>query len=680
MNKFTLKKLELEAFRSFEAKQSVELASNGLYLIKGNNLNTGSASASGKTNFHLGISWLLGYCPVDTVDLQNWNVDTKLSGLLELDTPDGLVIIKRGRDNYFKSPKLEVTGAKAVNEAIKSLFQIPIELVDALTLRKQKSAGRFLSMTDKEKKEFLSKLLNLEEIEPIIEASNKKANEAWKQAEQTKIVLDVHTNNLKLPTPPVFGSIEQFNQELDLENENLLSVLKELQTTNEVIKTYNSKIEEVKQSIFRTSTTDISSPQIIEITNQLSQCNNLISKRENEIEAQRAVCKTEMKQLEIALAAAQREAAKLPLFEQNLKNVEEKILGLKNSKCPTCKQDWLAAESLLANLLTDKTVAEVGIKAAQSAQNDIPKLSVQSTEWFNKFHSKDDVLTKLIEAKAQLTAKLAEAKANLLAEDYKKHNEFNKDKFAKISELEAALSPFLGASRDLGIKIKHIEGVINLIKNNIQLTERSNKSEKQRSELEFLEYERKKEEIFKLKSVYDGHMATFSLESDIAAALKGFLGSIFEEVLAEISVETNNLLKQIPNVASTTIQFVTETLTQKETVRQEIKPLIYKNGTLVKLKSGVSGGQETAIELAVDLAIGTVIGRRTGILPGWLILDEVFTGLGVVEKENCLELLKKVSSDRLILVVDHMSEVKEYFDRFIEIECYNDVSVIKGIN
>jgi ABC-type molybdenum transport system ATPase subunit/photorepair protein PhrA len=66
-----------------------------------------------------------------------------------------------------------------------------------------------------------------------------------------------------------------------------------------------------------------------------------------------------------------------------------------------------------------------------------------------------------------------------------------------------------------------------------------------------------------------------------------------------------------------------------------------------------------------------VVSARSGVNPGWLILDECFEGLGVVEKEACLELLKQAALDTLILVVDHGSETKELFDQRILVE-YSD--------
>jgi DNA repair exonuclease SbcCD ATPase subunit len=155
----------------------------------------------------------------------------------------------------------------------------------------------------------------------------------------------------------------------------------------------------------------------------------------------------------------------------------------------------------------------------------------------------------------------------------------------------------------------------------------------------------------------------------------GFLGSIFDEVLVEISSETNKILSSIPNTSHMTLNLRSERLTQKGTIEKGIVPVIAIGGHEAPFESGCSGGMRSAVELAVDLAVATVISRRTGVVPGWLVLDECFEGLGVCEKEACLQILGSYADDKLILVVDHSSETKEAFSQFIDVEYRDGVSM-----
>ncbi len=75
----------------------------------------------------------------------------------------------------------------------------------------------------------------------------------------------------------------------------------------------------------------------------------------------------------------------------------------------------------------------------------------------------------------------------------------------------------------------------------------------------------------------------------------------------------------------------------------------------------------TSVELAVDLAVSEVVSRRTGSVPGWLILDESFEGLDPVTKESCMQILGRYASDKVVLVIDHASELKESFTQFVNV-------------
>ena len=148
---------------------------------------------------------------------------------------------------------------------------------------------------------------------------------------------------------------------------------------------------------------------------------------------------------------------------------------------------------------------------------------------------------------------------------------------------------------------------------------------------------------------------------------EGFLGLIFDEVLQEIGDETNDVLGSVANTRHVTLEFRSENVTQKGEVSKEIKPVLTVHGNETSIKGGLSGGMLTTVELATDLAVGAVISRRSGVCPGWLILDESFDGLDAVSKDSCVEILQKYSKDRLVIVVDHASEMQGAFENVINV-------------
>lgn len=154
---------------------------------------------------------------------------------------------------------------------------------------------------------------------------------------------------------------------------------------------------------------------------------------------------------------------------------------------------------------------------------------------------------------------------------------------------------------------------------------------------------------------------------------EAFRGKFFDEALDAISAEANSILASIANTRNVTIQFKTDEETAEGKERQEIVPVITINGH----KHGrPSGGMTSAIELAVDLAVGRIIAERTGVCPGWLILDESFDGLGPREKETCLEILQTYAHDRLVIVVDHASETQGLFTQKVTVRSSDGYSTI----
>jgi multidrug efflux pump subunit AcrA (membrane-fusion protein) len=158
---------------------------------------------------------------------------------------------------------------------------------------------------------------------------------------------------------------------------------------------------------------------------------------------------------------------------------------------------------------------------------------------------------------------------------------------------------------------------------------------------------------------------------------EAFRGKVFDEALDAISAETNAILASIANTRNCTLEFKSDNETQEGKLRQEIVPVLYVNGHKAhSLDWGPSGGMLSAIELAVDLAVGRHVAERTGVCPGWLILDESFDGLGPREKDTCLEMLQLYASDRLVIIVDHTSETAGFFTKNITVQSQNGISRI----
>jgi len=147
---------------------------------------------------------------------------------------------------------------------------------------------------------------------------------------------------------------------------------------------------------------------------------------------------------------------------------------------------------------------------------------------------------------------------------------------------------------------------------------------------------------------------------------QGFLGGIFDEVLSEIKMRTNDLMVYMPNINTFSLDVSSTSVTQTGKVNKKINTVMYKDGMPKSLKS-MSGGQQVASELCADLAVSETIKSRSGSRLGWVGLDEAMEGLDVETKIAALDAIKS-KVDGLLIIVDHSTEIKESFDMVIDVQ------------
>jgi DNA repair exonuclease SbcCD ATPase subunit len=188
-------------------------------------------------------------------------------------------------------------------------------------------------------------------------------------------------------------------------------------------------------------------------------------------------------------------------------------------------------------------------------------------------------------------------------------------------------------------------------------------------------YEAAKAAVEKAAAEHRTALTAREQEQDFLSMVRGFLSYIFDETLARIADATNARLALIPNVSNVTLRFASERETGTGKLRQEITAVCEKNGH-IPIRDGISGGMGTAVELAVDLSLADVIADRTGVYPGWLVLDEAFEGLDDPCKAACFDMLKTISADRAVFVVDHTESMKELFDSRIAVNFDGERSTI----
>jgi len=692
-----LKWLKMKAFRSFAEEAFIKFPETGLVLIRGNDNKSGESSGTGKSNVNLAIAYALDFPgQLPATELQSWLTDEPLQVYLCLGTPQGDVVIGRGKKNVLKIGDQTITGARAISENFQKVFgQIP-EVLAALTYRAQARGGLFLSKTDSEKKEFLSQLVGLDRFEASVDAAEEEIKNLTRQLPQLEAALQSEKQALERKK-------NNTGQLIFEDDSGVVTVLEDAQRRLEEAKNQH---EEAKQAVKVLSSQNISeggfnkkmddlSAVILglekdarEVRAQVMPKSELVALRESIIKrikdlqaddtARKKKEDAAIQDMRQKLTGALSIAASLPHLEKELHSIEAKIKAVKEDLCPTCGQEWPQDVAMdiskymeemaqlktkihnIQNVVIPFTITvQRAIAVAQNAfqpHEDIKKLEDL------KIRFDDDISAEAARFEREKLQALdaLNTKTTALRADFEN---VRREKYKKEMEAEALVSSRLAKVLELGNFIAHARNKIEAIKGGNEWKQR--------------EYDRNTQEVLtqeELVIVAQGKLTTLqkslAQEKDYVEMVgrNGFLGLVFDEILQEISEEANTRLGRLPNVSHVTIRFRTESLLQKGTLKKSIVPLVNVGGHEGRLEAALSGGMKASVHQIVDLALMDVIQRRTGCMPGWFSMDESGEGQGLVTKESALEVLRSYAQEKLILVIDHMTEVKESFSQFIDIE------------
>jgi DNA repair exonuclease SbcCD ATPase subunit len=713
-----LKRLKVRAFRSLVDEQSIDLPKTGMVLVAGQNGDTDGSSGAGKTSLVESLAYALGYGEFSATDLQSWSWLTDESIQVKLELGHALfreVAIQRGKPTWFEADGVKHTSAKAVTEKVNEVLGLSPELLKALTYRPQKTPGLFLAMTDSEKKLFLTDLLGLGDFVGLLETCDSNIHLLEKDLFTAKAAYDARLGVVPpMPSPPKYhlleGSleaIEAFAKAADKAEEAVnalkardlelsrLGVEAEKFVDDEYRLPYaeaRNAVERLKETPplpFQAAKMATNPPDFSDIDKKLSWLQEEMKKRlyshQDKLEVLRAQVGGERLELDRVFQS-----------EKELSRLLKELESLTKSLCPTCERPWEETKARMAAL--EPQVAELQAKVADRVLLT-NRISAGEAE-LAKLKLVDPVPAKMPEAVKALENAKATATANWQAEVERArsaHKLVEAQWKTTVAEARSAADAIKLAWAQKTAKAKEMTPEQNRVRQELAAAQQA-LSDIRASRQETISSlnERKAEndrETFRYDQgvkAYDAAMVVantmsskvdqvesrLNVEMDFKAMLKGFLSLIFDETLGRISDLTNDRLSRIPNVAGVTLSFESERETLKGTFKQTIHPVVRKDGNVIPLKAGVSGGMYTAVELAVDLSLADVIAERTGSYPGWLILDEAFEGLDTVCKSACFDMLKEAARERLILVIDHTREFTEMFDQVVTIKYSNGKSAV----
>jgi len=628
-----LKWLKLRAFRSFAEEARIDFPSSGLLLIRGKNLTNQDPSGTGKSTIMLAVAYALDICPFPASELQSWLTDEDMQVQLGLETASGEVVISRGKKNSVKLGDRTVTSAKAIAEELRKIFGLDPDTLRAITYRAQNTQGLFLSLTDSEKKEFLTRLLGLVNIEQAVEKAEERIKALKPSVEMEENSVATSRKELETLQTQEFPAPED-DSALLTEYHQVDSKRVELEAREKEIQAQALG----KKASIKDDPELMRLAEVIEAAKaQYQQVLEAQQAREKEFRANQEVLRKKLMDI------AQRDTMILN-YRKEMEAAQAQLAKLVAGHCPTCNRAWEDAAAKALSIEAQIKNLEATSATLAKQQGDRVKLE---TELKVPFQS-DPTVEKLRNLKIQLDAQFQEKAQNLL--------------HASTDELQQALN---GVRVELGSVRSRLSGLgqqLAMVKAvNQKLLQARIYAEENIAAVQA--------KIRNSELVIARLGGELNAERDFVALMgrEGFLGVIFDDVLKEIETEANERLARLANVSHVTIQFKSEVTTQKGTIKRSITPVVTVNGQEARLNSGLSGGMYTSVEGQVDLAVMAVVQRRTGSLPGFLFLDESFNGQGNVTKEATMEVLREYAQEKLVVVIDHNSEMKELFTQFIDV-------------
>lgn len=327
--------------------------------------------------------------------------------------------------------------------------------------------------------------------------------------------------------------------------------------------------------------------------------------------------------------------AQLQILRKELKKLDDEINPIEepNYTCPSCSVDL----DVLQNKLIKHDRASHLSKIEELNKNRLSrrgKLVESINDYENALSQEDDVLFQYGSHKEEIYK---------LKEDFhkaqnriKELNVFVENKNQRLQDLKNTAN----SQNDLKIKI-------DLLKTSL-------------------------DKLMQIKVETSELLSTQQLMAQILSPT-GISAYILDSIIDSFNDKIRNILAKIwPNITYSILSFKEN---KNGTVVAKLSENLLIDGSSRSIGS-LSGGERKCLSLAVDFAILDVFSDKIGHKVSPVILDEPFDGLDAYNRERIIEVLKELSEDRQIVVVDHAAESGALFDSTITMIKKSSVSSI----
>lgn len=709
-----LVRLQIRGFRLFADPVTIDFPASGVIGIRGFNASTGSGSDSGKSSILEALARVFCYSSFADSDQESWLTESKMQ-------IDAVCLHAGTRYDFHVGARtgIEVDG-RSVQKASSStgykrwlheFFQIDdLGILKNLTYRPQRQGGLFLGMSDADKRAFFSEIIGLQRFETLAETIKQNLTVADDTQRNLKATLS-QTIEVPVPVAPPAVTTTRLQLEADLDQVEFDDVqalpavsqtavvgveesLRQLSVQEGIVgQAERNKLEAVRAKVKEAVDLDFRDRR-----EAAYDAIALAMQRRDKATAATLAQRSAVIELTNAVRLADCDAAethrRIDAMRKEMASLNDQETRLEAKLCPTCERTW------------DDEAYRVRLRAVRDAQQALRdemafKIPPRLEEQKATFDAAQAAETAGKQRLAAMEAGLVKVVDAVVAAERNRHavGQAANDAIADAVQTQAAAirDEAIGGRQALAARRAAFTDQLAVMKEQQRARDDGIRASAARRQAAVTAWEQEQyahrlyAQALTARQAYEKAyqdlvdrlaIAEDDLKSwaDLQAVVRAFLGAIGEEILAEIAAEANVILAALPNTAEVTLRFVTERLTQKGTMRQEIRAMVSKAGRDgLNVKSQISGGQLTSVELATDPAVSIVLRGRRGTLPtpAWMAFDEAFDGHDVPIKEAFLDVLAGLSSRGMqIFVVDHGTEFKESLTHKINVVCTGGASAV----
>lgn len=650
------KRIEAHNFLSFHSME-LDLENRGLILIDGDNQTETDAierNGAGKSSMISAIFYAIyGELPngekADAVINRDVGKGTEVKLYFEKDGKDYL--IHRGRKKNFTKVfqgETELTSStmSATQALIDTLIGIPKDVFMTTIYFDGHNSIPFSSLTDKQKKEYLETLVDIDVYRVAHELTKEDIKQLDNDVQTTRAKIDADRNTLKYME-------EKQKQEQARKNELLNSV-----------SAYDKQVgdlEEEKQK-YLVST----SGQRATLREAIENAQRPNMDVYNAVAYQRDQLQQTVTKLRNGMMEIQRDIQTLDLKQQRVSMQIESDLAIVKEKMERSKE-WQETTTCLVcgNVIDDehkkvelqKLYAELPqyterINANRSElpiiENERSSNEVKYNDFVNELQNVESDLSEVNARLTELDSAQREAMANIQANQ------------TQLQQLE---QPIAGFDSAVETAKSNKQIVLEQLEHIVDDSSRITEFKKQVEETEL--------------SISDAMDRRGKLQQALEAfSDKGIKSHVLDLVTPHLNEAVNRYLAKLTG-STILVEFSTQSLKSDGTLTDKFDVKVINNGEEATYAS-LSSGEKRRVDIAISLTLQDLVMAKSELSVNVLFYDELFEALDGIGSENVVELLKeRLDSVDSIFVITHNESLAPLFnDKITVVKDKNGVSTI----